>query len=114
MNGEGTSRSNQPGGEELVVDRAAAFDHQPPRATGREVRQDARQAGRVTGIDDGDYIGELFAGLGHGRACGIHDLAGLPGGEEAGGGVEIPAAGERDLDGTFRQPASGAAITARS
>lgn len=55
----------EPGGEELGVDRAAAFDHQPSHAAGR---QDARQAGRVTGIDDGGYIGESFAGLADGRA----------------------------------------------
>src|ERR1022692_571557 len=103
----------EPGGEELGVDHAAAFDDQPPYAASREVGQDARQAGRVTCVDDGGYTGESFTGLADGRACGVHDLAGLPGREEAGGRVEIPAAGEGDLDGTFRQSAGDPAVAAR-
>jgi hypothetical protein len=64
----GDVQDGEPSGEELAVGHGTAFDHQPSHATGREVGQDARQAGRVTGIDDGGHVGEQFAGLGHGRA----------------------------------------------
>jgi hypothetical protein len=90
----------QAGLEELRVDRAAALDKQPAHAAPGQVGQDDGQAERVAGLQDGSGPCQA-CGRVAGRAVrhvDQHGLAGGGAGEEAGGGVEVAGAGDRDAD----------------
>src|SRR5262249_18488887 len=86
-----------PGGEELGVDAAAAFDHEPTDTAPGEVGEHAGQVEPVAGADDG---GEPTEGVADSRDDAVRAVDGLlaPVVPEPQLGVHVTAPGDGDLE----------------